>query len=68
MTTEARTNITEAEHAQVKEKLGALLDEYQSQIDLMAKEAQVLAVIRSQINLCLELIATYEENLNDGES
>lgn len=52
------------DYEKVKVQLAELSQKYSDQIDVVAKETYILAGIRSQISLCLELIEIYEETVN----
>lgn len=71
MTETTETNddrISSEDYEKVKARLEELSQRYKEQIDVVAVEANVLALIRSQINDCLELIYLYQQHEQEVES
>lgn len=64
MSDESPRKLTVEDYEKVKAQLEELSQKYSDQIDVVAKETYILAGIRSQISLCLELIEIYEETVN----
>ncbi len=59
--------ISSDDYLKVKKHLEELAGKYQEQIDVVATESSVLAIIRGQINDCLELIALYQQQESELE-
>lgn len=71
MTETTETNddrISPEDYEKVKSRLEELSQRYKEQIDVVAVEANVLALIRSQINDCLELVYLYQKHEKEVES
>ena len=64
---EIKKIMTKQEYDLVKTKLKDLSTEYKTHIDEVLVASHLLAVIRAQINSCLEFVAFYEQQENPLE-